>query len=361
MSIFELKKNKKPSLIGRILKKTPKENALIEINNLFAKNEKDLTKVTLEQIEKITEKYNLKLNKKFKFLRLELFKKYINHCLKDQKIDEDEIKTFLHLKKLLHLTDTEIKKILSFETKKIYNSEVKKAVEDGILTTEEKNNLEKLKKNLLINDNLAQEILKQNSERILSDFINDAISDERLSDDEYEKMNVIARSLGIEPKIGKNTKAKLDKYRLYWLIENGKLPKLNSPINLQKNEVLHFSTNVKWLENRKITKRINYGGPTARIKIAKGVYYRMGSISAKTISEDVLQEIDRGTIYLTNKRLIFMGNRGNKTIRINKVLGLKPYKNGVDIQKDTGKSPFLKFNRNIDIFTMMFIQLMEEE
>ena len=30
---------------------------------------------------------------------------------------------------------------------------------------------------------------------------------------------------------------------------------------------------------RAVTKRINYSGPTARLKIVKGVYYRVGSIS----------------------------------------------------------------------------------
>lgn len=361
MSIFKLKENKKPSLIGKILKRTPKENALIEINNLFVENEDDLTKVTLEQIQEITDKYKLKLNKKFKALRLDLFRKYIHHCLEDHVIDEDEINTFLHLKKLLHLTDVEIKQVLNFETKKLYDQEVKSAVSDGILTEEEKDNLELLKKNLLLNDQVADDILQTNSNKVLTDFINQAVSDERLSDEEFEKMNEISLSLGIEPKLNQRTKENLERYRLYWTIENGDLPIYeNPPINIQKSENLYFMANVNWQEQRRVTKRINYGGPTARIKIAKGVYYRMGSISAKSVSEDVWQIIDSGNIYLTNKRLIFMGSRGNKTIRLNKILDITPYKNGVDIQKDAGKSPFLEFNTNVDIFSMMLVRLMNE-
>ena len=59
MNIFKIRENKKPSLIGKLLKRTPKENALVEINNLFVENQNDLTKVSLEQIQEISEKYKL--------------------------------------------------------------------------------------------------------------------------------------------------------------------------------------------------------------------------------------------------------------------------------------------------------------
>ena len=55
-----------------------------------------------------------------------------------------------------------------------------------------------------------------------------------------------------------------------------------------------------------------------------------------------------------------MGGRGNKTIRLNKILDIKPYKNGVDVQKETGRSPFLEFSENVDIFSMMLVRLMDE-
>jgi hypothetical protein len=76
------------------------------------------------------------------------------------------------------------------------------------------------------------------------------------------------------------------------------------------------------------------------------------------VSEDIWQTIDSGSMYLTNKRLIFMGQKGNKTIPINKILDFKPFKNGVDIQKDSGKSPFLQFEKNVDVFSAILSRLM---
>ncbi len=360
MKIFQFKENKKQNFIDKILKKTPKENAIIEINNLFVKNEDNLTAVKLEDINLIADKYKVNINNKFKNLRIDLFRQYIIHCLQDLKIDEEEITTFQHLKKILYLTDLEIKQVIDFETKNIYHQHVKESVSNGILTDDEKTTLQKLKKNLLISDEDSENMIKSSSEIVLANFMNEALSDQRLSDNEITKMNQICNSLGIEAKFDNNTRQKFDKFRLYWLIENGNLPILNSPINIQKNEILHFIGNVKWLEQRTITKRINYGGPSARIKIAKGFYYTVGSVSAKRITEDIWQVIDTGKIYMTNKRIIFMGNKGNKTIQINKILDVAPYKNGVDIQKESGKSPFIEFSDNVDIFSMILVRLMNE-
>ncbi len=86
----------------------------------------------------------------------------------------------------------------------------------------------------------------------------------------------------------------------------------------------------------------------------------MGSVGVQRVSEDVWQTIDSGKVYLTNKRLIFMGSKVNKTIRLNKILDINPFKNGIDIQKETGKSPFLEFSNNVDIFSMILVRLMDE-
>lgn len=214
---------------------------------------------------------------------------------------------------------------------------------------------------MLISDATAEAMVERESKIILQKFIDDAISDQRLSEDEENRMNEIAHNLNIEIKHSEQTKRDLEKFKLYWQLENGTMPIIISSINIQKSESLHFQTSVKWLEQRTVTKRINYGGPTARIKLAKGVYYNFGSMAANRVTEDVWKIIDSGTLYLTNKRLIFMGSRGNKTIHLRKILDYKPYTNGVDIQKDTGKSPFLEFSFNVDIFSMMLARLLNEQ
>jgi hypothetical protein len=56
-----------------------------------------------------------------------------------------------------------------------------------------------------------------------------------------------------------------------------------------------------------------------------------------------------------------MGGKGNKTIALNKILDFDAYSNGVDIQKDTGKSPFLQFTKNTDVFSVILAKLLSEK
>jgi hypothetical protein len=79
------------------------------------------------------------------------------------------------------------------------------------------------------------------------------------------------------------------------------------------------------------------------VRICKGVRYRVGSVSAQRITRDELVEIDRGTMYVTNKRLIFDGARKNTTIRLLAILSFTPCSDGLVLEKATGKPIQLEF------------------
>jgi len=55
-----------------------------------------------------------------------------------------------------------------------------------------------------------------------------------------------------------------------------------------------------------------------------------------------------------------MGDRGNKTILLNRILAFKPFTNGVMFQKDRRKSLFLEFSVGTDIFPFMLKRFMSE-
>jgi hypothetical protein len=359
MAIYKKKNLLQPTFFQRLFKKQPEENVLIEINNILAENESNILNISLDKIVELADKYNVNISDEDHLQRLDLFEDYLIHCLSDKKIEDLEIKELEHLKALLFLSDKDLTRVISRETEKIYSKSVKESIKDGEIDNSKRENLERLKSDLLIPDDLANEIFQENAKEVYQKLIDGTIEDYSLSPDEEAYLDRIGKNLGIDPKYSDKKKQTLEKYKIYWQIENADLPVLETDINLQKSETLHFKTSVNWLEQRRVTKRINYGGPTARIKIMKGVYYRAGSIGVQRVSEDVWQTIDSGTIYLTSKRLIFMGYKGNKTITIGKILDFKPYNNGVEIQKDAGKSPFLEFDKGVDIFSMILVRLMK--
>jgi hypothetical protein len=77
----------------------------------------------------------------------------------------------------------------------------------------------------------------------------------------------------------------------------------------------------------------------------------MGDLALQPVSTDVLTRIDRSTLFLPSKRLIFTGWSKNTTIRLPRVLDFDVHDNGIRIQKDTGKNPFLAFASPGDIET----------
>ncbi len=355
---FVEKSLKKPGIFYSIFKKLPKSNALIEINNLLASSYLDFSKIPLYKIDEVEVKYKTNLLKKFHDQLIQLFSQYIDYCLIDKKIDDLEIKNFKVLKSLLRISENDIQKVIKEKTESLYYKETSRVVEDGVLDSNEKNYLDSLKKNLMLSDEIAENLYSTAAISKLQNWIDGAIVDERLSEEEEIEFARLKSNLDVDVEMKELTTMDLDRFRLYWQIENAELPQLAADIALQKNEILHFTSYINWNEIRKVTTRVNYAGPSVRIKIAKGLYYRAGSMRIQPISQDVWQQIDSGKLYLTNNRLIFMGNLSNKIIKLSSILNFSPFKNGVDIQKSSGKSPFLEFENNVDIFSLILSRLL---
>jgi hypothetical protein len=49
-------------------------------------------------------------------------------------------------------------------------------------------------------------------------------------------------------------------------------------------------------------------------------------------------------LYLTNKRLILRGSTRNITVRLSSVLSFDAYGNGIEVQKASGRPPFLEID-----------------
>ncbi len=107
-----------------------------------------------------------------------------------------------------------------------------------------------------------------------------------------------------------------------------------SPIILKRNEetslIMH---NITLREPRAVRQIVGgYGGPTFRV--AKGVSFRLGAVSAQSESHEELRNIDQGTLVLTNKRLIFIGSKRTTNIDLRKIVAIEPYKDGIGSQRE---------------------------
>ena len=108
----------------------------------------------------------------------------------------------------------------------------------------------------------------------------------------------------------------------------------NSPIILKKNEEPSLvMNNISFLESRSVRQTVGgYGGPSFRL--AKGVSFRVGGISARSESHEELRKIDRGTLVLTSRRLVFIGSKRTVNIDLRKVIAIEPYNDGIGSESE---------------------------
>jgi len=321
------------SFFQKLFKQHPVANAVIEVNNLLSTI--PVQRIFKADITAIEQKYRLKLRKEFALNIEEFYAVYLKTCFDDQHLSEEECKDLQHLKHLFSLDNKTIEKLHAMVGEVIYQQSFEEVVADGRLTEQEQAFLLRLQSDLRLPQALADKIAAETQIAFVQNFIEEAISDERLSPEEEAEIDTLAKNLNYNITMDQLLKSKLQRLRLYWALENTSLIEIEVVINLQKKEQCYFITdNVQWHEPR--------------------------STRGKTIQNNQWKLIDKGTVYVTNKRLIFSGEEKNSAIRLEKILYLTEDKEGIVIEKDAGKSPLLVFKDKADIFKIILERLIRE-
>jgi hypothetical protein len=219
----------------------------------------------------------------------------------------------------------------------LYRSRLARALGDRSLSPEEKESLAGLAWNLSLPDELVQRIRRDDLSAVVKAVFEESIADRRLSPDEEREFERVCRDLGVTPDFDGATLASMQRFRLLWRIENGELPDVHVSLKLKRNETCHFVTPASHFEERTVTRRVRYSGPSARIRIAKGVYWRMGDVGVSKVTENVLAPLGSGSLYLTSSRLLFDGQSKTTSIALTKIINFQLYTDGVKIEKDSGK------------------------
>jgi hypothetical protein len=167
-----------------------------------------------------------------------------------------------------------------------------------------------------------------------------ALDDRRYTKDEEAHVADLAKSLGITISHDEATAALVAKFKLMAQIDDGELPALAVPIRLKRGEVCHFFGPATHHRIKTVTKRINYSGPTASIKIMKGVRWRVGSIAVQRMTTDVMTQLDSGILYITSTRLFFDGEKKNTSIPLGNITNFTVFKDGLQVEKETGPNQY---------------------
>jgi Chloroplast envelope transporter len=327
-------------LLARTFGRPPKEHAHMAIQNLLASTAiKDLQD---DSILEILEHYRLDFEEARPKLK-EIYGTVLRHFARDLELVDEEMADLRRLRILFGLNESDVSEIERRVLDPHYESTLREMLSDRRLSPEERGRLETLAKSLRLPASISERIQTETMTELVQRTLESAIADRRLSPEEDAELRAIADNLraNLKPADEATTRA-LDYFRLLWRLEQGDLPQSNAPIQLRKGEVCHLESTAGHSEFRSVTRSIRYGGPVARVRIMKGLYYRVGQVNVQRIAEDVLTQIDVGSLYLTNKRLIFNGSKKNTTIPLAKIINFEVYADGLKIEKETGKDQFFQ-------------------
>ena len=133
--------------------------------------------------------------------------------------------------------------------------------------------------------------------------------------------------------------SKVAKAALLRDIMNGRLPGRveidgQLPVNIQKTEkpiwVFH---GVGYFEDKTRTHFVG-ASQGVSMRIAKGLYYRVGSFKGSPVSTTERVQVDAGSLVITNKTVYFTGKSKAVKIPFTKIISFFPYSDGVGLMRD---------------------------
>ena len=119
-------------------------------------------------------------------------------------------------------------------------------------------------------------------------------------------------------------------------LQAGRPPKyqIQAPIILAKGEDALWCYNNVTMYQEKIRKE--YVGRTSgfSFKVMKGVRYRTGGFKGHPVETSYMENMGLGSLYITNRNIIFMGQTRSIKVPYTKIIGINPYSDGMEVQRD---------------------------
>lgn len=163
-------------------------------------------------------------------------------------------------------------------------------------------------------------------------------ADQYLDQSEEQELENLQTRLALTQADIAHNSSELMRLRRFSAIADGRFPILEPDIILQKKEVCHYEIPSGLVEETTKTRYVG-GSRGVSFRIAKGVYYRVGNFKGERVTERFKQMTDSGTLYVTNKRVIFVGAKKNITYPFNKIINITKFDDAIQFQKENETKP----------------------
>jgi hypothetical protein len=271
---------------------------------------------------------------KLRSLGLEIYEKNLTDVIQDYSITEGEKEELTKIKNYFQLSDAATNSIKSKYAKAALNDLSKQKLADSRLTEEEIQEIGLFAKELNISAEEVNRINQKNASELYENAVKEIVSDKMVTMDEQQSLKRLAQQLGIPMRdITIDKKLKEDYYFLSLLnaLEQGYLPEMKPPsIVTEKDEVACWEISSNLVAAR--TAFIS-GGNDVRLKVEKGVSYRLGS-SRNTPIREQINSNHQGVFVVTNKRVVFAASQQSFSIPFTQLNSFDTYADGIGLQKN---------------------------
>ena len=171
--------------------------------------------------------------------------------------------------------------------------------------------------------------------------VESAFSDQLLTEVEEHRLVTFGSSLGLSQSEldQKGAYSRLTKGAVLRDLQEGKLPaRMNIagdlPFNLQKGESLVWAFPSTSLYEVRAHRSFEGGSQGVSVRIARGVYYRVGAFKGHPVERISTDLADVGTLGVTDRSLYFAGAKKGLRVPYRKITSFTPYTDGLGIQRD---------------------------
>jgi hypothetical protein len=176
--------------------------------------------------------------------------------------------------------------------------------------------------------------------------------DEALDPSEINDVIAFSKKLSV-PEYDSAVKIResFDYYVINWELDNNIFKGIEADFILTKGEkCIYRSPKCEWFERKTVTSRVGYSGVSYRMKITKGLSYRVGSYNVSSSKEIIKVSKGTGVVNITTKRVIFKSSDNTMTINISAIIDLEPFNDAVTIYKSKGHPMTIESRDAINLY-----------
>ena len=167
------------------------------------------------------------------------------------------------------------------------------------------------------------------------------LKDGYMSPSEQQKVDEYVSTLGLSlinlpPSLKGSSIEELSQATILNDLQSGRPPRYNiqAPIILTKGEVALWCYNNVTMYQEKIKREMVGSHSGFSFRVMKGVTYRTGGFKGHPVETSYMENMGAGSLYVTNKNIIFMGQMRSIKVPYTKIIGINPYSDGMEVQRD---------------------------